>query len=306
MSLTCCDCGQAIQRSGPRGRRPLRCSKCKTACRNSCRPRATRTRIHWHVCQHCQKTFATNRKKQTFCSTPCMHLGQRKRVSLICANSLCGKPFVAIQKAVADGRRYCCKECSYPPPLVCQNPKCGRQFRMKHVTKNQWQNKGKYCCPECYRDHRWGGHRPRLPRSLSARKAASGAALATSLRKRCKVFCVTFDPACTRQAVLDRDGWRCQKCGVMCNKEYVLDKKTKSPHRKNAEHDHIVPLSVFGSPGNTFENSQCLCRVCNSKKGNTPEGQLRLCFEENAWGSAVRVRRQQNLKSSGATLAAAP
>jgi 5-methylcytosine-specific restriction endonuclease McrA len=174
---------------------------------------------------------------------------------------------------------------------------------MKHATKNPWQNKGKYCCPECYRDHRWGNHRPRKRRGAAVRRAAGNSALATSLRKRCKVYGVTFDPACTRQAVLERDGWRCQKCRILCNKEYKLDAATKSPHWKNAEHDHIVPLSVSGSPGNVFENSQCLCRRCNCKKSDKPEGQLRLCLEEEAWGRGVRVRRQQNSRSCEATQA---
>jgi hypothetical protein len=177
---------------------------------------------------------------------------------------------------------------------------------MKHVTKSPWRNKGKYCCPECYRDHRWGQSRPRRRSSKQVAQASSRHALATSLRKRCKVFGVTFDPSCTRDEVLSRDNWVCQKCGIACNKEYVIDRKTGRVDQKNAEHDHIWPLSVLGSPGNTFENSQCLCRRCNSKKGNTPDGQLRLCLEENAWGKGVRVRRQQNSKYSVAIPAVAP
>jgi 5-methylcytosine-specific restriction endonuclease McrA len=171
---------------------------------------------------------------------------------------------------------------------------------MKHVTKNSWQNKGKYCCPECYRDHRWGHQRPRKKTAPAVCAKAADSARATSLRKRCKVYGVTFDPACTRQAVLERDGWRCQRCRVLCNKEYKLGAASKSPHWKNAEHDHIVPLSVPGSPGNVFENSQCLCRRCNGKKSNRPEGQLRLRLEEEAWGKGVRVRSQQNSKSFAA------
>jgi 5-methylcytosine-specific restriction endonuclease McrA len=172
---------------------------------------------------------------------------------------------------------------------------------MKNRTKDGWKNKGKYCCPECYRDHRWGQDRPRKKRSLAARQAASECSLATSLRKRCKVFCVTFDPACTRQSVLERDGWVCQKCGILCNKEYVMHPLTRTPDLRNAEHDHIWPLSVLGSPGNVFGNSQCLCRKCNMAKGDTVEGQLRLCLEEEAWGRGVRVRSQRNSKSCVAT-----
>jgi hypothetical protein len=306
MSFTCCDCGAAIAKNGIRGRNPKRCKKCRLVFRAAAERDAVRPGKHQHKCKTCGVTFVSCRKVQHFCSYDCMYLGQRRRVSVCCGNKSCNKPIETTPSRLAKGEAYCSWECSqarFPPPLVCQNPKCGRTFRMKHVTRNPWQNKGKYCCPECYRDHRWGTHRPRQKRSASVRRAAGKAALATSLRKRCKVFGVTFDPACTRQAVLERDGWRCQKCRVLCNKEYELNAASKSPHWKNAEHDHIVPLSVPGSPGNVFENSQCLCRRCNAKKSDKPEGQLRLCLEEEAWGKGVRVRSQQNSRSSVATQA---
>jgi len=185
------------------------------------------------------------------------------------------------------------------------NPACGREFRRKQCTNNEWKGKGLYCCRDCYSDHRFGLDRPRRNRTKDHVARSSRDALARSLRKRCKQFNVTFDPACTRQAVLDRDKRVCQKCRVKCNKEYVLHPVTRTPDLRNAEHDHIVPLSVPGSPGNVFENSQCLCRKCNMAKGDTPEGQMRLRLEEEAWGSGVRVRRRQNLSCSGATPAAA-
>jgi 5-methylcytosine-specific restriction endonuclease McrA len=90
----------------------------------------------------------------------------------------------------------------------------------------------------------------------------------------------------------------------LCNKEYVLDPVTFTPDLRNAEHDHIWPLSVKGSPGNVFENSQCLCRKCNMAKGDTAEGQLRLCLEEEAWGRGVRVRSLRSSRSCVATQAA--
>lgn len=305
MCLSCCDCGQSIARRGVRGRNPKRCQRCRLNAKAARSRVAEKKPLPGRPCLQCCTLFFSPRHAQKFCSTDCMHLASRNRVTLVCANAACSKTFEAMPNQVAKGRRHCCKECSYPPPLVCQNPKCGREFRMKHRTNDTWKNQGKYCCPECYRDHRWGEHRPRKRRSRSVRQAAASTALATSLRKRCKVFGVTLDPACTRQAVLERDGWRCQKCRVLCNKEYVIDPKTKAPHLQNAEHDHIIPLSVPGSPGNTFENSQCLCRSCNSKKGDTPDGQLRICFEENAWGRGVRVRHRRNSKSSVAIQAAA-
>ena len=307
MCLTCCDCGKAIHRKGRRGPPPRRCADCKTHSRHAntrLRPGAGEGK-HIHACQHCGVTFRSVRVQQKYCTPTCYRMASRKRVTATCARHGCGNVFETHPNRVAKGHRFCCRDCSYHEPLVCRNPTCGKRFRMKHRTNNPWKNQGKYCCPECYQDHRWGSHRPRRRRSQNARRTASVHALACSLRKRCKQFGVTFDPACTREAVLTRDKNVCQKCHVKCNNEYRLHPKTRTPHWRNAEHDHIVPLSVPGSPGNVFENSQCLCRRCNAKKGDTPDGQLRLCLEEEAWGSGVRVRRQRSSKSLEATPAAA-
>jgi 5-methylcytosine-specific restriction endonuclease McrA len=236
-----------------------------------------------------------------------MGLASSKQIILTCANSACGKQFKVSPSKIARGYRCCSWECRsvamLHPPLTCQNPACGREFRMKHATKNKWQNAGKYCSPSCYQDHRFGADRPKMPRSKAARKAAASFALGKSLRKRCKLFGVTFDPACTRQAVIERDCSVCQKCRIVCNKEYVFVKGTCTPCQRNAEHDHIIPLSKPGSPGNVFENSQCLCRKCNRIKLATSEGQMRLPIEEEAWGKGVRVRSQPSSSSSVETQA---
>jgi len=257
---------------------------------------------HTLTCNHCGKDFQSPKQTQKHCSVSCMGLASRKRITLTCANSACGKPFEVTPEKIARGYRCCSWECRSAsmlhPPLTCQNPACGKDFRMKHATKNKWQNAGKYCCPSCYQDHRFGADRPKMPSSKAARKAASSCALGKSLRKRCKLFGVTFDPACTRQAVIERDRSVCQKCHIVCNKEYVFVPGTRTPCPRNAEHDHIIPLSKPGSLGNVFENSQCLCRRCNTIKLATAEGQLRLPIEEEAWGKGVRVRSQRSSSCS--------
>lgn len=299
----CVDCGAETVRTGIRGPVPRRCDPCLNVLNQARHKRSYEQSKSRHnlTCEQCKKAFCCPRANQRYCSEACRGLACRKRVTCKCQNERCGKIFEAHPHDIANGRRFCCRDCSYYEQLVCQNPACGRKFRMKHRTKDGWKNKGKYCCPECYRDHRWGVDRPRLRRSKLARSSASRNALARSLRKRCKVYGVTFDPACTRQAVLERDGWVCQKCRAVCHKEYVLHAGTLTPDLRNAEHDHIWPLSVKGSPGNVFENSQCLCRKCNLAKGDTVEGQLRLCLEEEAWGKGVRVRSQHNSRSCVAT-----
>ena len=56
-------------------------------------------------------------------------------------------------------------------------------------------------------------------------------------------------PPSVRQAVYDRDGWRCLHCGA----------------RDQLSLDHMIPWSKGG--GDEPENLQTLCRPCNSRKG---------------------------------------
>ncbi len=71
------------------------------------------------------------------------------------------------------------------------------------------------------------------------------------------------------RAVFERDGWRCQLCGVRVHKS-----KRGSTHPRAPELDHILPLSKGGD--HTYRNTQCACRACNSSKGATPMGQTLL------------------------------
>lgn len=203
---------------------------------------------------------------------------------------------------------FCSRQCSHDykrrDECVCANPACGKPFWPRRVSdEHGWRGVNKYCSRDCYCDHRFGVDRPRQRRTKAVVDAASKYALATSLRKKCKVLGVTFDPACTRKAVLDRDGWVCQFCRIKCNKDYRLDPITRASHPANAEHDHIIALTIKGSPGNVFTNSQCLCSACNRKKGAAAAGQLRLPLEEEAWGKGVRVRSPRHSKSFVATQA---
>ena len=67
----------------------------------------------------------------------------------------------------------------------------------------------------------------------------------------CRVAPVTraYIPDRLRQAVYNRDGRRCLRCGTT----------------NDLSLDHIHPWSLGGR--DTFENLQTLCRRCNSRKG---------------------------------------
>jgi 5-methylcytosine-specific restriction endonuclease McrA len=59
--------------------------------------------------------------------------------------------------------------------------------------------------------------------------------------------------------VLDRDGWRCQMCGVKTPKRLRGTFDDRAP-----ELDHRVPMAMGG--GHVWDNVQCSCRRCNAAK----------------------------------------
>jgi len=65
----------------------------------------------------------------------------------------------------------------------------------------------------------------------------------------------------TPKEVFIRDRYICQACGIKTRPDY----KNKY-HAKYPNLDHIIPLSVGGE--HSRRNTQCLCRGCNTLKGN--------------------------------------
>ena len=59
-----------------------------------------------------------------------------------------------------------------------------------------------------------------------------------------------------RRKILERDGYKCQQCGVSVNDEPNL----------LLEIDHIIPVSKGGLT--TEDNLQTLCWKCNRRKGS--------------------------------------
>jgi hypothetical protein len=235
-------------------------------------------------------------------------------IYITCANAKCSKSFYVTPSRYAVGTRCCSSKCRAEhmrlPDAFCQNPACGKKIQRDSNGPRKTalgQDSRKYCCRECAWDHRWGADRPRKNWSKEHLALSAAGALQTSLRKKCKLLDVPNDNECTRRAVLERDGWVCQMCRIDCNREYIIDTKTRRPDPRNAEHDHIVPLTEEGSPGNVFPNSQCLCRKCNNKKRASSWGQLRLDLEGSVkrWENVARGRRQRNSRSCAAIQGAA-
>ena len=68
-------------------------------------------------------------------------------------------------------------------------------------------------------------------------------------------------PDRVRQAIYERDGWKCQLCGKRVGKKY------HPSHERAPTLDHIIPQSVGGSDDPS--NLQLAHRICNSIKNAT-------------------------------------
>jgi hypothetical protein len=282
MSFSCGKCGQFFETPRRRGRRPKWCKNCLRSVRSQQererKQKAKQAGVdkpHRLTCKRCSAGFNSSRPRQKYCSTDCAHLADRDRVRLTCHQ--CKKSFEKGRKR-AEARRYCswaCWQKAHAAP-ACKCQQCGEEFRRK-AYKHAWQGKNKFCSRECAWDHRWGVDRPRQASSEKAKRSWAQKSRTTTLKHKCRHYGCDFDPECTREAVCERDRWVCQGCGVQCHKgEWRIDKKTRKVSTRNAEHDHIWPLSVPGGPGNVMHNSQCLCRKCNGRKRNRRKGQMRI------------------------------
>lgn len=141
----------------------------------------------------------------------------------------------------------------------------------------------KYCSPECAKVVR------HTPRTFDCSECGCTVSTGTSDKRRAYCSEACSKRACRRTArkkeratlrkarvesvdpnkVFDRDGWRCQLCGVKTPRS-----KRGTYHDKAPELDHVQPLSLGGE--HSYRNTQCACRACNLKKSNTPMGQLSL------------------------------
>lgn len=82
-------------------------------------------------------------------------------------------------------------------------------------------------------------------------------------KKRCRRYGVYFDPNVKRDAVLKRDNYICQICGIKCDPN---DRGWGSYGATYPTLDHIIPLANGGT--HTWDNVQCACGLCNSRKSN--------------------------------------
>jgi hypothetical protein len=214
-------------------------------------------------CSQCKGSFVAKEHDQRFCSKRCVGLaiGERRHAEakLRRGISLPSPPRVALCKVCLATFRpkngnhvVCsdsCRETLYRirtgrhlSTLKCKG--CGNEFTQDHGLQSYCS---KLCYKECYRK-RLGGSKN---------------------RHRARRFGVHYQPI-NVVWVFERDGWRCQICGIKTPKRYRGKLRETAP-----ELDHRVPIAMGGD--HTYENVQCACRSCNrAKAGTAVRGQLPL------------------------------
>jgi 5-methylcytosine-specific restriction endonuclease McrA len=136
-----------------------------------------------------------------------------------------------------------------PSPLTCK--RCKSVFTPE-IRQGGWSRR-KFCSASCGQ---------RFQRAKAKRGRGTHA-------QRAKRVGAPRDYSVHRFKVFERDGWRCQLCGVSTPKSLNGTYEDRAP-----ELDHIVPFAAGG--GHTWDNVQCSCRKCNAAKGCKPLGQMRL------------------------------
>lgn len=269
-----------------------RCERCdesfkprhgKRFCSEKCRRRAESDRLDRYAsapvraCEQCGVEFRRRKDAKNaarFCSRDCgfaakSNLREEQRVlpelrakALVlatlhsvarCLCAACGSRF----EGEALGDRYCSDNCRSEhrraryiaandngrdrSPRPCAG--CGEIFAPEYGDRRRM-----FCSPACVR----------LTDDYKARRKAA------KLKRRGAVV-ENVNPI----EVFQRDGWRCQLCGVKTPRKLRGTYDDRAP-----ELDHIVPISKGGE--HSYINTQCACRRCNGLKGDVPLGQMRL------------------------------
>lgn len=208
------------------------------------------------VCKKCNKEFRPKRcDTVSYCSRECSFAdikawyGKPKRKIIgskkphFCnvffkACSVCSKSFVTrfskkltCSDECANQRQLMRKRDAYEPAVLSTHScvTCGGAYSTNNPTHL-------YCSKKC------------VPKRNNHRSRARHAG-------------VFYEPV-NAVRVLDRDGWKCQVCGVSTPRS-----RRGTVHKNAPELDHRVPMAMGGP--HTYDNTQCACRSCNLKKGGS-------------------------------------
>jgi len=256
------------------------CSRAWWASHKEARKRYT------YTCHNCGKEYrAKSKDRDQFCSRECAFAfktatkEQREQDEAQGIGSFCAVYFPQciecgdVFTAQRDGCLVCSRQCSlargrrlwreYKEALgrnagrietvVCQQ--CGKTFKQK--VYNQVK---RYCSSQCARKA-WAIANPKKKARMRKRHHQT---------RRARKYGNGAVDHIDSIHVFERDNWTCGICGRKVDKGLVC------PHPGSPSLDHIIPLAAGGT--HTLGNVQLAHFMCNSIKGASGGGQLRLGF----------------------------
>lgn len=232
--------------------------------------RRKETAPEWE-CEHCGSTFRRHRHKKNaarFCSREC---------------GFAAKSNVWVGPTVSSGLSAAAMDFDVSFAVTrCVCRQCGVRFngenltdkwcssecrRVAYVAANDNVDRSARPCAECGVDFcpEYGMKRRRFCSPPCAKRSGNRTKRKKERARKRGATVETVDP----NKVFDRDGWRCQLCGVKTPRKLRGTDKPNAP-----ELDHIVPLAKGGE--HSYRNTHCACKACNAAKSDTPLGQMRL------------------------------
>lgn len=288
-----CECGREIRQSVGRGRPRKRCLECEARQQSEAAERKAK-RAQGINCRHCGVLIENPTPQQKYCSKRCMWTakerakGRKQHIPI--SVSTCKGCLKVFRPRARAHTSYCSRECAFghkaaAPYCVihfsyCQG--CAAPFsskRKKSYCSGRCWSKAKYVsvvpdskscawCREQFKPAVTGGS-PSDYCGSECRGQAQKAYRRIEKAKRKAVIVAATIERVDPFKVFDRDGWRCQLCGIETPKA-----KRGSYENDAPELDHIIPLSKGGE--HSYKNTQCACRRCNGLKGDRGLGQMLL------------------------------
>lgn len=233
-----------------------------------------RARAKRYCCQNCGRQFVPKNKSRCaykFCSRDCAF--EARRLKKQCAK----RPIYAYRAMASWFLAW--GDDQWPRISLCE---CGCSFvsqasdvSEQHSSCTRCRNKKHKMCPDCggsLSHGRWlctpcAAVRKKASRRKQKREHRMKHGNDCTFRQRCKKYGCPYTKV-SKQAVMERDDWKCRLCGHKLLDKFTTVMDTRTPHPRSPTIDHVVPLS-FGpsSPGHVFDNCQAACWQCNCERG---------------------------------------